>query len=35
MKYAKGGGIETKGKTKAKMVKMVRGGMMARGGKSC
>jgi hypothetical protein len=27
--YAKGGGIETKGKTKGKMVKM------ARGGKAC
>jgi len=35
MKFAKGGGIETKGKTKGKMVKMTRGGMMARGGKSC
>ena len=29
MAYAKGGGVETKGKTKGKMVKM------ARGGKAC
>lgn len=42
MKFAKGGsvsaradGCATKGKTNTKMVKMTRGGMMARGGKSC
>ena len=45
-KYARGGGIETKGKTKGTMVKMARGGgievrgktkgkMLARGGKTC
>jgi hypothetical protein len=33
-KFAKGGGIETKGKTKTTMVKMGRGGMMKKGG-SC
>lgn len=45
-KYARGGGIEKKGKTKGEMVKMARGGgievrgktkgkMLARGGKTC
>jgi len=45
-KLARGGGIETKGKTKGAMVKMARGGgievkgktkgkMLARGGKTC
>jgi len=34
-KMAKGGGIEAKGKTKTTMVKMGRGGMMKKGGKTC
>lgn len=45
-KYARGGGIEKKGKTVGKVVKMARGGgievrgktkgkMLARGGKTC
>ncbi len=34
-KMARGGGIESKGKTKGKMIKMAGGGMMKKGSRGC